>query len=49
MYWFEGPIGMLRLEQGEMEEDEKRKKAGSDGSIEKKVEDVRDEKQMTRD
>ena len=49
MYWFEGPIGMLRLEQGEMMEDEKRKKTGSDGSIEKKVEDVRDEKQMTRD
>ena len=49
VYWFEGPVGRIRLEQGDTEEDAKRERSGSVGSVEKKVEDVTDEKQVLRE
>lgn len=48
IHWFEGPVGRIRLEQGELE-DEVRQRSGSIGSIEKRVENVSEEKQIVRD
>jgi len=48
IHWFEGPVGRIRLEQGELE-DERRERRGSIGSIDKKMENVSEEKQIVRD